>query len=211
MSSEKRILFPTMEEKAVRLADAIRQGSRIKVDLPILGIPLLCRVIHVRELVEGGMLPLLRLELDPETPPEELELEAEKMIATGRRLLISVSEAPRIRPEGTELKPGEISVLDISDEDITAALGQLFPAVASRIYRINPTSIDLDKEFELMESQDEILALLDGLCARYGGKWPHDLLGMTDEDPSSLAIDISALAAGQRKAKKEAKERGEDV
>jgi len=210
MTREKRNLFP-LEEEAVRLADAIRKGSRIKIDLPILGIPLLCRVVHIRELVEGGMLPLLRMEIDPEASPEDLQLEAEQLIATGRNLLISVCEAPRIRPEGVTLKPGEISALDISDEDIGSALGQLFPPIAARIYRINPASVDLDKEFALMERQDELLALLDALCARYGGKWPHDLLGMTDEDPSALALDISALAAGERKAKKAARDRGEDV
>jgi len=182
-------------------AKAVRLAARKHVPLLDAKAVITVRTVRGREMLEAGLLPLVKMRSD-EVEPES----AEELLSVARGVIIACAVSPRI-VEGPG-KANEISIDDLTDEDIVLLYREIIDLSDSRFYGTDHTAYNPDMRQELFERQVQSALMIDTICRRYGLN-PLEVLKWDNDDLSLVMALIDVGVAEEKKqiekARQEAK------
>jgi hypothetical protein len=141
-------------------ASEIRKRNRVTVLLPTTGMEIEMHRFCGLQMLEAGIGSLILFRPDSDTA----ETDAAAYMAQARRIVCACSLHPRI-VDGPAPTPDILSIDDLPEEDVIAAVRQVVEYYVGGYYGANRTTPLADS---VIEQQMEVSYLIDTICQRYG-------------------------------------------
>lgn len=185
-------------------------NNRKIITLMHLKIPVEFRLVRGQEMLRAGTTPFVAmLKSQKEGDKVAADIEAERFLHASRLLLCECAVKPRIIRSGCIVNPGEISIDDCSDEEVSDASTQLYERSNIRYFGTPERPNDRAISIGDLAHMQEVATLFDRTLTRYGGLKPEDILKMPMDQISQITgmmdTALSAYAEAAEKAKFAAK------
>jgi hypothetical protein len=172
-------------------------NNRKTIVLQDLKISVEFRMCAGREMLRIGTAPFIAmLKSEAEGNEVQAKMEAEQFLHVSRLMLCECAIKPRIIRSRCVVNPGEISIDDCSDEEVSDASTQLYES--SNVRYFGTPERKQDKSFSLADLQrmQETATLFDRTLSRYGGLDPENFLDSSMDNISTITSMMdTALSA----------------
>jgi len=182
-------------------SEAILRASRREVELPVLGQTIEVRSLRVRQMLDAGLLPLIKFRPD-EVDPDESAAQADSVLRMAKEILCVASVNPKIAREVNPAK-GTVSIEDIPEEDVLTAFNTIIELSDSRFYGTDHTAFDPAEDEALLDGQLRVASVIDSIARRYSIS-PLEIEGWTNEELARVMAFIEAGNSAMEKARADA-------
>jgi len=183
------------------ISEAILHASRRIVELPVLGQQIEVRSLRVREMLDAGLLPLIKFRQD-EVDPDESVAQADSVLRMAREILCVASVNPKIARESNPSK-GVVSIDDIPEEDVLTAFNIIVELSDSRFYGTDHTAFDPMEDEALLDGQLRVATIIDSIARRYSIS-PLEIERWSNEEFARVMAYIEAGNNAMEKARADA-------
>ena len=170
----------------------IFQISRKAVQLLDSEFSVTVRTVRGREMLETGLLPLVR-----STGKEPTEEEAKRILKQAQRTVMACAVYPKIVERETS-KRGEVCIRDISDADVFLLFKEIITLSDTRFFGTNRTAFDPVKNLGLIQAQQKVCYWIDYIARRYSIS-PLDILRWNDDEINTVLAIISGAEDHKQK------------